>query len=184
MFLTQWQFWDKCIKWPQSELDHPKVKGTPWSTYVLLVFQSPKFHSVSLYDQLFWLTGHLLSLNIVSPTWQIGCPTHQYRSPKVQTLEWDGVFVCSPSSACGLNFLWNYSPGFFQLLPVASSCQYAQQIKLSFNPLSLWKTWHRWQIFIKHLGAILKGICEGRCHLRRQLQGGDLDFFLPGRNFA
>ncbi len=36
--------------------------------------------------------------------------------------------------------LWNYSPGFFQLLPVASSCQYARQIKLSFHPLSLWNT--------------------------------------------
>ncbi len=43
-------FWEKCTKWPQHDLEHYKLKCSP---YVLIVSMSPKVHSVSLYDQPF-----------------------------------------------------------------------------------------------------------------------------------
>ncbi len=43
-------FWEKCTKWPQIDLEHYKLKCSP---YVLIVPMIPKFHSVSLYKAVF-----------------------------------------------------------------------------------------------------------------------------------
>ena len=48
-------FWEKCTEWPQNNLEHYKLKCTP---YVLLVSMIPKFHTVLLYGHPFWDIGH------------------------------------------------------------------------------------------------------------------------------
>ncbi len=43
--------WDKWTKWPQKDLEHYKANSTP---DMLLVSLSPKFQTISFYEQPFW----------------------------------------------------------------------------------------------------------------------------------
>ena len=49
-FLSYRPFWEKCIEWPQNDLEHYELKCTQ---YVLVLSLIPKFHSVLLYGQPF-----------------------------------------------------------------------------------------------------------------------------------
>ncbi len=49
-FSSYRRFWDKCIEWPQNDIE---PYNGEWLSYVLLVSTNSKFHSISLYDQPF-----------------------------------------------------------------------------------------------------------------------------------
>ncbi len=88
-------FWKKCTKWPQNDIEHYKLK---WSPYVLIVSIIPKFHSVSLYDQ----------------------PFLRYRAFWDKCTEWPQndlepyKFKCTP-------YIYNYCPRVLNFTPFRST---------------------------------------------------------------
>ncbi len=69
-------FWYKCTEWPQNYLELYKVKRTP---YMYNYCPWVKFHSVSLYNQLFLRYRPLTQVHRkMTPTWPWMVQVHRY----------------------------------------------------------------------------------------------------------